>query len=145
MFSILRNTFPILIVLSLLSFALPEKEKAPVISKLKFGTITIDGVDYEKDIVIENGEIRQRKKGPSKPYRSKYGHTPLTVHEKIPWDCETLLIGKGMSGRLPITKEFKAMAKEKNVKLIILESPEAVKYYKKHYQKGMNVIIHITC
>ena len=42
----------------------------------EFGRITIDGVVYEHDVVIEKGEIRKRKKGPSKALRGRYGaHT----------------------------------------------------------------------
>jgi hypothetical protein len=62
----------------------------PKIQHLKFGSITIDGTVHEKDVVIENGIVRQRKKGPSKPFRSEYGHTPVTELEEIPWDCDTL-------------------------------------------------------
>jgi hypothetical protein len=31
-----------------------------------FGSIEIDGVTYEHDVVIEGGRIRKRKKGPRK-------------------------------------------------------------------------------
>lgn len=34
-----------------------------------FGSIRIDGTDYEHDIVIDRGEIRKRKKKPSKNFR----------------------------------------------------------------------------
>ena len=125
--------------------SIPEDTKTPEITKLKFGTITVDGVLFEKDIVIDNGKVRQRKKGPSKPERDKYGHTPLTPHELIPWDCKVLVIGKGMSNRLPITKDFMKEVDKRNIKLIVLETPEAVEYFTKNYHSGMNAIFHITC
>ena len=31
-----------------------------------FGSIQIDGITYEHDIVIDRGEVRKRRKGPSK-------------------------------------------------------------------------------
>ena len=49
-----------------------------------FGSIQIDGATYEHDIVIDRGEVRKRKKGPSKPFRDSFGHTPLSIKEKIP-------------------------------------------------------------
>ena len=50
-----------------------------------FGTIVIDGNRFEHDVVVEAGRVRRRKKGPSKSYRDRYGHTPLSADEDIPW------------------------------------------------------------
>ena len=47
-------------------------------------SIRIDGVTFEKDVVIDEGEIRQRKKKSSKKFRGDFGHTPLSVEEEIP-------------------------------------------------------------
>jgi hypothetical protein len=58
-----------------------------------FGSIRIDGVTYEHDVVIDQGNIRKRKKKPSRKFRDQFGHTPLSVEEKIPWDCRRLVIG----------------------------------------------------
>jgi len=44
-----------------------------------FGSIRIDGVTYQHDLVIDRGEIRKRKKKASKEYRDVYGHTPLSA------------------------------------------------------------------
>jgi hypothetical protein len=71
----------------------PPEELEPLkFTNVEFGSITINGETYDKDVVIDKGEIRQRKKGPSKEARGDYGHTPLTHFEKIPWDCDTLVI-----------------------------------------------------
>ena len=42
-----------------------------------FGAITIDGVTYDHDVVIAQGEISKRSKKPAKPFRDEFGHTPL--------------------------------------------------------------------
>jgi hypothetical protein len=113
---------------------------------LKWGEITVDGITYEKDIVIDNGTVRERSKKPSKPYKKNgTGHTPLTHYEKIPWDCDSLLIGKGQHSRLPITDEFKAEAEKRGVKLIIMSTRAAVKYFQKNQAPRMNAIFHLTC
>jgi hypothetical protein len=65
------------------------------VDRLSFGSIRIDGVTYEHDVVIDRGEVRKRKKKPSKKYRNQFGHTPLSVAEKIPWKCSRLIIGTG--------------------------------------------------
>ena len=49
-----------------------------------FGSIRIDGITYEHDVVIDRGHLRKRKKKPSKKFRDEFGHTPLSIEEKIP-------------------------------------------------------------
>ena len=55
--------------------------------EFSFGSIRIDGVTYEHDVVIDRGEVRKRKKKASKKFRDAFGHTPLSLEEKIPWKC----------------------------------------------------------
>ena len=50
---------------------------------VKFGEIEVDGRRYSHDVVIDGGKVRKRKKGPSKRFREKFGHTPLSVGEEI--------------------------------------------------------------
>jgi hypothetical protein len=57
------------------------------IGDFAFGSIRIDGITHEHDVVIEGGEIRKRTKKPSKKFREEFGHTPLSVEEDIPWKC----------------------------------------------------------
>ena len=52
---------------------------------VKFGEIEVEGESYTHDVVIDGGKVRKRKKGPSKQFREKFGHTPLSAEEKIPW------------------------------------------------------------
>jgi hypothetical protein len=59
--------------------------------EFSFGSIRIDGITYEYDVVIDQGNIRKRNKKPSKKFRDTYGHTPLSVDEDIPWKCERLV------------------------------------------------------
>lgn len=142
-------SIPILLlsVIGLFAFtSFKDKGKAPPkVKSIAFGKIKVNGKLYEKDIVLDGYDVRTRKKGPSKPFRADYNHTPLTHLEDIPWDCKVLVIGIGMSKRLPVTEEFKAMAKEKGVELILKRTPEAVAYYNKNFSKDMNAIFHITC
>ena len=50
--------------------------------KFSFGSIRIDGTTYEHDVVIDRGQIRKRKKKPSKRFRGEFGHAPLSTKEK---------------------------------------------------------------
>lgn len=140
---------PVFAIALIASFAFTsnskKKKDPPEVKSISFGKIKVDGTLYEHDIVIEGYEVRKRKKGPSKPFRADYNHTPLTHLEEIPWDCKVLVIGIGMSKRLPVTDEFKAMAKEKGVELIMKRTPDAVEYYNDNFTEDMNAIFHVTC
>jgi hypothetical protein len=66
---------------------------------VKFGEIEVEGKHYTHDVVIEGGKVRKRKKGPSKQFREKLGHTPLSVGEEIPWGGKRLFVGTVRSFR----------------------------------------------
>ncbi len=51
---------------------------------VKFGEIEVEGKRYTHDVVIDGGKVRKRKKGPSKQFREKFGHPPLSAGEEIP-------------------------------------------------------------
>lgn len=63
-----------------------------------FGTIRIDGVTRECEVVVDRGEVRKRKKGPSKQFADDFGHTPLSIEEDISWKCRRLVVGTGRMG-----------------------------------------------
>ena len=111
--------------------------------EFSFGTLRIDGRTYEQDVVIDCGEIRKRKKMPSKKFRDTFGHTPLSMEEKIPWKCQRLVIGTGAYGRLPVMKEVKLEAERRHLELVILPTSEAIRLIEK--ESAANAILHVTC
>src|SRR5258708_13195556 len=68
-----------------------------------FGSIRIDGITHEHNVVIEAGQIRKRKKKPSRKFRFDFGHTPLSIEEDIPWNCRPLATATGALERLQAT------------------------------------------
>jgi len=114
------------------------------LEKCKWDSIVINGNTFQKDVVIDKYIVRERKKGPSKKYQTRFGHTPLSPDEEIPWDCEELVVGTGFQSRLPVMNEVKEEAAKRKVRLILLPTPKAVDYFKTH-QKGRNAIFHLTC
>ena len=113
-----------------------------VVNNLKFGTITIDGKICEKDLVIDNGTVKKRKKSGSKKYRDKYGHTPLSPDENIPWNCKRLIIGDGHNSSLPVMDEVYDIARRKDVELLVMSTPAAIKHIN---DEDTNLILHLTC
>jgi hypothetical protein len=108
-----------------------------------FGSIRIDGVTYEHDVIIDRGQVHKRKKKPSKKFRDAFGHTPLSVEEKIPWKCKQLVIGTG-TGALPVMDEVKREAKRRKIKLLIMPTTEAIEELKQNSDET-NAILHVTC
>jgi hypothetical protein len=108
-----------------------------------FGSIRIDGVTYEHDVVIDQGKIRKRKKKPSKKFRDEFGHTPLSNEEEIPWKCQRLVIGTG-TGALPIMDEVKREAERRLITLVVVPTAQAIEDLKQH-PKSTNAILHVTC
>jgi hypothetical protein len=111
--------------------------------KFSFGSIRIDGVTYEHDVVIDRGDVRKRKKRPSKKFRAEFGHTPVSIEEKIPWKCRRLVIGTG-TGTLPVMDNVKSEAKRRKIALLVFPTTEAIEELKKHRDKT-NAILHVTC
>ena len=108
-----------------------------------FGSIRIDGVTYEHDVVIDRGQVRKRKKKPSKAFREAFGHTPVSTAEAIPWNCQRLVIGTG-TGALPVMEEVKQEAGRRKVELVIVPTKEAIARLKEQTRRT-NAILHITC
>ena len=108
-----------------------------------FGSIRIDGVSYDHDVVIDRGEVRKRKKKPSKKFREGFGHTPLSLEEGIPWQCRRLVVGTG-SGALPVMKEVQVEAKRRKIELFIVPTEQAIELLKQN-PPDTNAILHVTC
>lgn len=113
-----------------------------IVNNLSFGSITIDGETWDKDIIITNGSVKKRKKAESKKYRDRFGHTPLSQDENIPWKCKRLIIGAGHSSSLPVMDEVKEKALRKGVELLIMSTPDAIKHIN---DPDTNLILHLTC
>ena len=114
------------------------------VQAFSFGSIRIDGVTYEHDVIIERGAVRKRKKKGSKQFRDEFGHTPLTLEEEIPWGCRRLIIGTGAYGGLPVVDALKREAKKRGVELLVLPTAEAIRELESE-PEDTNAILHVTC
>ena len=114
------------------------------IDRFSFGTIRIDGATFDVDVVIDRGEVRPRKKKPSKQFRGEYGHTPLSVAEKIPWKCSRLVIGTGAQGSLPVMPEVLEEAERRGVAVTVVRTENAIRLLR-DAGRDTNAVLHITC
>ena len=114
------------------------------IDQFTFGPIHVDGVTFEHDVVIAQGQVRKRKKKSSKPFRGAFGHTPVSIEENIPWDCRRLVVGTGADGALPVMDEVKQEAARREVDLLTVPTSEAIQVLQAE-PKDTNAILHVTC
>jgi hypothetical protein len=112
-------------------------------SGYSFGSVRVDGVTYEHDLIIDRGKIHKRKKGASRKFRGAYGHTPLPAAEDIPWRCRRLVIGTGADGALPVLQEVREQARRREVELVIVPTAQAIGVLAK--TKDTNAILHLAC
>src|SRR5215831_11204532 len=109
-----------------------------------FGSVRVDGVTYDHDLIIDRGKIRKRTKAASRKFRGAYGHTPLSVAEDIPWRCRRLVIGTGADGALPVMQEVRDEARRREVDLVVLPTTQAIGALTKA-AADTNAILHLTC
>ena len=109
-----------------------------------FGSIRVDGVTYDHDLIIDRGKIRKRKKAASRKFRGTYGHTPLSIEENIPWRCRRLVAGTGADGALPVMQQVRDEARRRKTGLVVLPTADAISALTKA-TADTNAILHLTC
>ncbi len=109
------------------------------IEELNFGSIKIDGIKYDKDLIITS-------KGIIPEWWRKEGH-------KIFWEdlsslnfegIKYLLIGNGFSGAVQIMDDLKEKMKEKNIIIISKNTQKIIKEYEQYKDKAI-LALHLTC
>jgi hypothetical protein len=112
---------------------------------VKFGEIEVEGKRYTHDVVIDAGKVRKRKKGPSKEFREKFGHTPLSAGEEIPWGGKRLLIGTGAHAALPVMEEVLVEARRRGIEVIAAPTVEVCELLAEVKKGQAHAILHCTC
>jgi hypothetical protein len=109
-----------------------------------FGSVRVDGVTYDHDLIIDRGKVRKRKKAASRKFRGAYGHTPLSIAENIPWRCRRLVVGSGAGGALPVMQQVRDEARRRKVDLVVLPTARAIGALAEA-GAHTNAILHLTC
>ena len=109
-----------------------------------FGSVRVDGVTYDHDLIIDRGKVRKRKKAASRKFRGAYGHTPLSAWEDLPWRCRRLVIGTGADGALPVMQQVRDEARRRKVDLVILPTAQAIGVLVQA-RAHTNAVLHLTC
>jgi hypothetical protein len=110
-----------------------------------FGELEVEGQRYPHDVVIDGGRVRKRRKGPSKPLRGAYGHTPLTAAEDLPLDGPVLYVGTGADGALPIDPSVAAQARRRGVAIEAAPTEEICERLAGLPANEVHAVLHATC
>lgn len=112
------------------------------IDSTEFGSITVDGKKYEHDIkILIDGRILRRW-GPKGSHEICLEEFKEILEEKP--QPEVIVIGNGQSGVAKVEEKAIEEIKNRNIKLIIDKTPNAIKIFNKIKEKKAG-IFHVTC
>lgn len=117
-----------------------------------FGRISINGEEYDHDVVIFPDKIEKRKKWITK---EKHGTShKFTCEEMEEYlkrvdtdEMEVVVVGTGQYGRLGLLDEVKELLDEKGIKAVEMKTPQAAERFTegKESRDQRLGIFHVTC
>ena len=118
----------------------------PTIDRTAFGSITVDGEQFEHDVLIRlTGRVEKRKKKLSK---AVYGTSHMLslaeakhVHEK---GAQCLVVGTGQQGNVRLSKEAEGYFARKRCRVRLLPTPEAIQAWN-DAEGAVIGLFHVTC
>jgi hypothetical protein len=118
----------------------------PNIDQTSFGSITIEGIEFEYDVLIRlNGEIEKRKKKLSKAIYGTSHKLSLDeakyVYEK---GTKRLIIGSGQDGNVELSDEAADYFERKHCKVDLWATPRAIGAWNKAEGEVIG-LFHVTC
>jgi len=116
------------------------------IDRTEFGSITIDGLTYDHDVVIRlSGEVGKRHKKLSK---EKYGTSHIIskaeAEDVFEDGCDELIIGSGQAGNVRLSPEAASYFEKRGCRVVIEPTPEAIQTFNQSREKKI-ALMHVTC
>ena len=118
----------------------------PKIDSTGFGSIRIDGSEFEHDVLIRlSGEVRKRKKKLSK---AVYGTSHVISLEEAEYlfekGAERLIIGSGQYGNVTLSNEAAEYFRKEGLQIDLSPTPEAIRKWNE--DQGSTIgLFHVTC
>lgn len=118
----------------------------PNIDQTTFGSVTIEGTDFEHDVIIRlGGQVEKRKKKLSK---AVYGTSHIVsldeakqVYEK---GAERLIIGTGQNDNVRLSDEATDYFRRKHCHVDLLPTPQAIQIWNEADGSVLG-LFHVTC
>lgn len=116
------------------------------IDRTSFGSITINGEQYDNDVIIRmDSSVHKRKKKLSK---EKYGTSHILSKKEAKFIYEDgaryVIIGSGQYDALKLSDEAYEFFKTKKCKVICEATPKAIKTWNENSDSKV-AMFHVTC
>ena len=118
----------------------------PTINSTRFGSITVEGQKFERDIVIQlSGEVRKRK---SKLSKAIYGTSHIIsldeAKDLYQKGADLLIIGTGQAGMVKLSQEAADYFESEECQVQMSPTPEAMLIWNEAQGKTI-ALFHLTC
>jgi hypothetical protein len=118
----------------------------PVINDTSFGSVTVEGVVYDHDIIINlEGKVKKRKKKLSK---AVYGTSHTISRDEAEYvyqeGADGIIIGSGQYGVAELSQEATRFLHQKNCKVKLLPTTDAIQEWNRAEGEWI-ALFHITC
>lgn len=116
------------------------------ITETTLGTITVDGVVYDHDVILRrSGEVIKRKKMLSKRI---HGTSHIISEDEADFlfedGCTKVIIGTGQSGRVELSPEAELFFRRRGCAVFSAPTPLAIEAY--NTEAGEKIaLFHVTC
>ena len=112
------------------------------IDEYSFGSITVNGQSYQKDLILFPDKIKPN-------WWREDGHS-LSIkdlEEVIEYKPDILIIGTGAHGVMQIPNVTKEALEQHHIKLIDEKTEKACEIFNEYIEKGEKVVgaFHLTC
>jgi len=118
----------------------------PLINSTAFGSIQVDQVVFDHDIIIDLfGEVKKRKKKLSKKV---HGTSHVLSKEEAKFIYQEgmsgVIIGSGQYGALTLSEEARMYFQKKHCAVTLLPTPAAIQIWNKT-EGNVVGLFHVTC
>jgi hypothetical protein len=123
-----------------------EVSMKPKIDKTKFGSITIGGKTFRRDVMIRlNGEVKKRKKKLSKAvYGSSHVMSLAEAEHVYQQGAERLIVGSGQSGLVTLSEDAADYFRRCGCDVALLRTDKAIAAWN-DAEGAVIGLFHITC
>jgi len=118
----------------------------PKIDRTRFGSITIDGEDFDRDVIIRlDGQVKKRKKKLSK---ALYGTSHMISRDEAEHvyqaGAKRLIIGSGQFGMVKLSDEAAGYFQDRNCQVDVSPTKAAIEAWNEA-DGAVIGLFHITC
>jgi hypothetical protein len=118
----------------------------PRIDRTEFGSITIDGEDYDRDVIIRlSGKVKKRQKKLSKEvYGTSHIISQAEAMQVYQEGAELLIIGAGQHGLVSLSDEAASYLQQQQCRVLLSPMKEAIQAWNEA-EGAVIGLFHVTC